>query len=166
MGFLSLTFIYIFFTFNIFPALIFYPCLFVSISLPALFLSLYRHVSLYTPHTPPTHTICLFCSFPDPGAVVETHSAVPYAVIGGVLALLVFTVICVLIVTIWCSVRQKGNTHSNSQTNTPKSTSISFGSGGDKFFNTFFTGTFSHFSTFWCNMLRKNHCRPVTPRFF
>uniref|UniRef100_A0A7N8WPC1 Cell adhesion molecule 4 n=1 Tax=Mastacembelus armatus TaxID=205130 RepID=A0A7N8WPC1_9TELE len=45
----------------------------------------------------------------NPGAVVETHSAVPYAVIGGVLALLVFTVICVLIVTIWCSVRQKGS---------------------------------------------------------
>ncbi|XP_052003438.1 cell adhesion molecule 4-like isoform X3 [Xyrauchen texanus] len=45
----------------------------------------------------------------DPGAVVETHSAVPYAVIGGILALLVFTVICVLIITIWCSVRQKGS---------------------------------------------------------
>ncbi|XP_016141034.1 cell adhesion molecule 4 isoform X2 [Sinocyclocheilus grahami] len=45
----------------------------------------------------------------DPGAVVETHSAVPYAMIGGILALLVFTVICVLIVTIWCSVRQKGS---------------------------------------------------------
>ncbi|XP_030640961.1 cell adhesion molecule 4 [Chanos chanos] len=45
----------------------------------------------------------------DPGAVVETHSAVPYAVVGGVLALLVFTIICVLIVTIWCSVRQKGS---------------------------------------------------------
>uniref|UniRef100_A0A9J8A3I9 Cell adhesion molecule 4 n=2 Tax=Cyprinus carpio TaxID=7962 RepID=A0A9J8A3I9_CYPCA len=45
----------------------------------------------------------------NPGAVVETHSAVPYAVIGGILALLVFTVICVLIVTIWCSVRQKGS---------------------------------------------------------
>uniref|UniRef100_A0A8D0DC39 Cell adhesion molecule 4 n=1 Tax=Sander lucioperca TaxID=283035 RepID=A0A8D0DC39_SANLU len=53
--------------------------------------------------------VCLFCSFSDPGAVVETHSAAPYAVIGGVLALLVFTVICVLIVTIWCSVRQKGS---------------------------------------------------------
>uniref|UniRef100_A0A3Q2UCN4 Cell adhesion molecule 4 n=1 Tax=Fundulus heteroclitus TaxID=8078 RepID=A0A3Q2UCN4_FUNHE len=51
----------------------------------------------------------LLCSLSDPGAVVETHSAVPYAVIGGVLALLVFTVICVLIVTIWCSVRQKGS---------------------------------------------------------
>ncbi|XP_068180333.1 cell adhesion molecule 4 isoform X4 [Antennarius striatus] len=49
----------------------------------------------------------------DPGAVVETHSAVPYAVIGGVLALLVFTVICVLIVTIWCSVRQKGSYHTH-----------------------------------------------------
>nr|XP_043889384.1 cell adhesion molecule 4 isoform X3 [Solea senegalensis] len=45
----------------------------------------------------------------DPGAVVEARSAMPYAVIGGVLALLVFTVICVLIVTIWCSVRQKGS---------------------------------------------------------
>ncbi|XP_055065962.2 cell adhesion molecule 4 isoform X3 [Misgurnus anguillicaudatus] len=45
----------------------------------------------------------------DPGAVVETHSAVPYAVIGGILALLVFTIICVLIITIWCSVRQKGS---------------------------------------------------------
>uniref|UniRef100_A0A8C6TGA2 Cell adhesion molecule 4 n=1 Tax=Neogobius melanostomus TaxID=47308 RepID=A0A8C6TGA2_9GOBI len=45
----------------------------------------------------------------DPNAVVETHSPVPYAVIGGVLALLVFTIICVLIVTIWCSVRQKGS---------------------------------------------------------
>uniref|UniRef100_A0AAZ3P8D8 Ig-like domain-containing protein n=1 Tax=Oncorhynchus tshawytscha TaxID=74940 RepID=A0AAZ3P8D8_ONCTS len=45
----------------------------------------------------------------DPGAVIETHSAVPYAVIGGVLALLVFTIICVLIITIWCSVRQKGS---------------------------------------------------------
>ncbi|XP_016376138.1 cell adhesion molecule 4-like isoform X2 [Sinocyclocheilus rhinocerous] len=47
--------------------------------------------------------------YQDPGAVVETHSAVPYAMIGGILALLVFTVICVLIVTIWCSVRQKGS---------------------------------------------------------
>ncbi len=35
--------------------------------------------------------MCLCVS--DPGAVVETHSAVPYAVIGGILALLVFTVI-------------------------------------------------------------------------
>lgn len=51
----------------------------------------------------------LCASISDPGAVVETHSAVPYAVIGGILALLVFTVICVLIVTIWCSVRQKGD---------------------------------------------------------
>lgn len=64
----------------------------------------------------PTHTICLLCFSSDPGAVVETHSAVPYAVIGGVLALLVFTVICVLIVTIWCSVRQKGNTHTHTNT--------------------------------------------------
>uniref|UniRef100_A0A8C5C0S8 Cell adhesion molecule 4 n=1 Tax=Gadus morhua TaxID=8049 RepID=A0A8C5C0S8_GADMO len=55
-----------------------------------------------------SHPKCMVL-FEDPGAVVETHSAVPYAVIGGVLALLVFTVICVLIITIWCSVRQKGS---------------------------------------------------------
>ncbi|KAK0142757.1 Cell adhesion molecule 4 [Merluccius polli] len=59
---------------------------------------------------PPTLLVTTWALDPkDPGAVVETHSAVPYAVIGGVLALLVFTVICVLIVTIWCSVRQKGS---------------------------------------------------------
>uniref|UniRef100_A0A8D2ZZA8 Cell adhesion molecule 4 n=1 Tax=Scophthalmus maximus TaxID=52904 RepID=A0A8D2ZZA8_SCOMX len=57
----------------------------------------------------PVNYFVSLVSFADPGAVVETHSAVPYAVIGGVLALLVFTVICVLIVTIWCSVRQKGS---------------------------------------------------------
>ncbi|XP_071324700.1 cell adhesion molecule 4 isoform X3 [Trachinotus anak] len=59
--------------------------------------------------TPTLLTPSLALDPEDPGAVVETHSAVPYAVIGGVLALLVFTVICVLIVTIWCSVRQKGS---------------------------------------------------------
>lgn len=58
----------------------------------------------FSPLFPP-----FFSSPSDPSAVVETTSAVPYAVIGGVLALLVFTVICVLIITIWCSVRQKGN---------------------------------------------------------
>ncbi|XP_040899979.1 cell adhesion molecule 4 isoform X2 [Toxotes jaculatrix] len=61
------------------------------------------------PATPTLLTSTLAWDPKDPGAVVETHSAVPYAVIGGVLALLVFTVICVLIVTIWCSVRQKGS---------------------------------------------------------
>ncbi|KAF6716586.1 Cell adhesion molecule 4 [Oryzias melastigma] len=45
----------------------------------------------------------------DPGAVVDPQSAVPYKAIAVVLALLVFTVICVLVVTIWCSVRQKGS---------------------------------------------------------
>ncbi|KAF7652185.1 hypothetical protein LDENG_00100100 [Lucifuga dentata] len=61
---------------------------------------------------PTTPTLLIHSLAPDsedPGAVVDTHSALPYAVIGGVLALLVFTVICVLIVTIWCSVRQKGS---------------------------------------------------------
>ncbi|XP_023186703.1 cell adhesion molecule 4 isoform X1 [Xiphophorus maculatus] len=86
-------------------------------------LLVYENVSVTTmaPTTPPTQptstppTTSLlkpksrFLDPEDPGAVVETHSAVPYAVIGGVLALLVFTVICVLIVTIWCSVRQKGS---------------------------------------------------------
>lgn len=45
----------------------------------------------------------------DPGAVIEAQSSVPYAIIGGILAILVFLVICVLIVMIWCSVRQKGS---------------------------------------------------------
>ncbi|XP_068592664.1 cell adhesion molecule 4 isoform X2 [Cebidichthys violaceus] len=86
-------------------------------------LLVYDNVSVTTtvPPTPTTQQITSHPTTPtlltpsfapdpkDPGAVVETHSAVPYAVIGGVLALLVFTVICVLIVTIWCSVRQKGS---------------------------------------------------------
>ncbi|XP_068615395.1 cell adhesion molecule 4 [Brachionichthys hirsutus] len=65
------------------------------------------------PATPTLLTLSFAPDAEDPGAVVETHSAVPYAVIGGVLALLVFTVICVLIVTIWCSVRQKGSYHTH-----------------------------------------------------
>ncbi|XP_029927616.1 cell adhesion molecule 4 isoform X2 [Myripristis murdjan] len=86
-------------------------------------LLVYDNVSVTTTAPPPltttpvtshpaTPTLPIFSVAPDakdPGAVVETHSAVPYAVIGGVLALLVFTVICVLIITIWCSVRQKGS---------------------------------------------------------
>uniref|UniRef100_A0A674DDV9 Cell adhesion molecule 4 n=1 Tax=Salmo trutta TaxID=8032 RepID=A0A674DDV9_SALTR len=64
-----------------------------------------------TSHHATSHPITLLITpsyAPDP-RVIETHSAVPYAVIGGVLALLVFTIICVLIITIWCSVRQKGS---------------------------------------------------------
>ncbi|KAM9299159.1 cell adhesion molecule 4 [Gastrophryne carolinensis] len=45
----------------------------------------------------------------DPGAIIEAQTQVPYAIIGGILALLVFLVICVLIVMVWCSVRQKGS---------------------------------------------------------
>uniref|UniRef100_A0A4W5LFT8 Cell adhesion molecule 4 n=1 Tax=Hucho hucho TaxID=62062 RepID=A0A4W5LFT8_9TELE len=76
-------------------------------------LLVYENVSvttmvLPTSHHATSHPINLLLT-PNPGAVIETHSAVPYAVIGGILALLVFTVICVLIVTIWCSVRQKGS---------------------------------------------------------
>ncbi|XP_014881687.1 cell adhesion molecule 4 isoform X4 [Poecilia latipinna] len=78
-------------------------------------LLVYENVSVTTmapttsPIQPTSTPTSSFLDPEDPGAVVETHSAVPYAVIGGVLALLVFTVICVLIVTIWCSVRQKGS---------------------------------------------------------
>uniref|UniRef100_A0A3B3VCX7 Cell adhesion molecule 4 n=1 Tax=Poecilia latipinna TaxID=48699 RepID=A0A3B3VCX7_9TELE len=71
-------------------------------------LLVYENVSVTT-MAPTTSPIQPTSTPTNPGAVVETHSAVPYAVIGGVLALLVFTVICVLIVTIWCSVRQKGS---------------------------------------------------------
>ncbi|XP_061072539.1 cell adhesion molecule 4 isoform X1 [Conger conger] len=76
-------------------------------------LLVYENVSV-TPTAPPTSVPTSLtpidgASPRDPGAVVETQSAVPYAVIGGILALLVFAVICVLIVTIWCSVRQKGS---------------------------------------------------------
>ncbi|XP_069496988.1 cell adhesion molecule 4 isoform X1 [Ambystoma mexicanum] len=45
----------------------------------------------------------------DPGAIIEAQTSVPYAIIGGILAILVFLVICVLIVMVWCSVRQKGS---------------------------------------------------------
>lgn len=83
-------------------------------------LLVYENVSVTTMVLPTSHhatshpiTLLITPSYApdprDPGAVIETHSAVPYAVIGGVLALLVFTIICVLIITIWCSVRQKGS---------------------------------------------------------
>ncbi|CAM4697718.1 unnamed protein product [Lepidochelys olivacea] len=45
----------------------------------------------------------------DPGAIVEAQTSVPYAIVGGILALLVFAVICVLIGMVWGSVRQKGS---------------------------------------------------------
>lgn len=47
-------------------------------------------------------------SLADPGAVVEAQTSVPYAIVGGILALLVFLIICVLVGMVWCSVRQKG----------------------------------------------------------
>jgi hypothetical protein len=40
--------------------------------------------------------------------VVEAQTSVPYAIVGGILALLVFLIICVLVGMVWCSVRQKG----------------------------------------------------------
>ncbi|XP_064425549.1 cell adhesion molecule 4 [Latimeria chalumnae] len=45
----------------------------------------------------------------DPGAIIEAQTSVPYAIIGGILAVLVFAVICILTVMVWCSVRQKGS---------------------------------------------------------
>ena len=92
-------------------------------SLPSLFLSFIFILLFSTPLTPLMHFLS---PFSDPGAVVETQSPVPYTVIGGVLALLVFTVICILIVTIWCSVRQKGNAQACSWVHTPSKTKCSF----------------------------------------
>nr|XP_008518330.1 PREDICTED: cell adhesion molecule 4 [Equus przewalskii] len=37
----------------------------------------------------------------DPGAVVEAQTSVPYAIVGGILALLVFLIICVLVGMVW-----------------------------------------------------------------
>ncbi|EPY88252.1 immunoglobulin superfamily, member 4C-like protein [Camelus ferus] len=48
----------------------------------------------------------------DPGAVVEAQTSVPYAIVGGILALLVFLIICVLVGMVWCSVRQKAQAQS------------------------------------------------------
>ncbi|XP_069792489.1 cell adhesion molecule 4 isoform X2 [Narcine bancroftii] len=45
----------------------------------------------------------------DQGAVVETRMSMGYTVVGGVLAVLVFLVICALIVTVWVSMKQKGS---------------------------------------------------------
>uniref|UniRef100_UPI00398F0607 cell adhesion molecule 4 isoform X2 n=1 Tax=Pristiophorus japonicus TaxID=55135 RepID=UPI00398F0607 len=45
----------------------------------------------------------------DPGAVVEPQTSINYAVVGGILALFVFALICILIVTVWYSMRQKGS---------------------------------------------------------
>ena len=45
---------------------------------------------------------------PDPDAVVAAQRSVPYAIVGGILALLVFLLICVLVTMVWCSIRQKG----------------------------------------------------------
>ncbi|XP_059813450.1 cell adhesion molecule 4-like isoform X2 [Hypanus sabinus] len=46
---------------------------------------------------------------PDQSAVVEPRTSTSYTIVGGVLAVLVFVVICVLIVTVWFSMRQKGS---------------------------------------------------------
>ncbi|XP_033928212.1 B-cell receptor CD22 [Melopsittacus undulatus] len=45
----------------------------------------------------------------DPGAVVAAPRAVPFAIVGGVLALLVFLLLCLLGALLWGSVRQKGS---------------------------------------------------------
>lgn len=50
--------------------------------------------------------------------VVEAQASLPYAIVGGILALLVFLIICVLVEgMVWCSVRQKvSGAESNSAT--------------------------------------------------
>ncbi|XP_048476545.1 cell adhesion molecule 4-like [Rhincodon typus] len=45
----------------------------------------------------------------DPDTVVDAQRSVSYAVVGGMLALFVFVIICMLIVTVWFSMRQKGS---------------------------------------------------------
>uniref|UniRef100_A0A8D0HH62 Cell adhesion molecule 4 n=1 Tax=Sphenodon punctatus TaxID=8508 RepID=A0A8D0HH62_SPHPU len=69
----------------------------------------------------------------DPGSIVETQTSVPYAIVGGILALLVFLVICVLIVMVWCSIRQKGSylTHEASGLDEHGEAREAFLNGGD-----------------------------------
>ncbi|XP_054855385.1 cell adhesion molecule 4 [Eublepharis macularius] len=69
----------------------------------------------------------------DPGAIVEAQTSVPYAIVGGILALLVFLVICVLIVMVWCSIRQKGSylTHEASGLDEHGEAREAFLNGGD-----------------------------------
>ncbi|XP_071588789.1 cell adhesion molecule 4, partial [Heliangelus exortis] len=43
----------------------------------------------------------------DPGAVVSARGAVPFAIVGGSLALLVFLLLLLLGALVWCSIRQK-----------------------------------------------------------
>ncbi|XP_054035516.1 cell adhesion molecule 4 [Dryobates pubescens] len=45
----------------------------------------------------------------DPGAVVAAQRALPYAIVGGILALLVFLLLLLLAAMVWCSIRQKGS---------------------------------------------------------
>uniref|UniRef100_A0A8C6VM36 Cell adhesion molecule 4 n=1 Tax=Naja naja TaxID=35670 RepID=A0A8C6VM36_NAJNA len=69
----------------------------------------------------------------DPGAIVEAQTSVPYAIVGGILALLVFLVICVLIIMVWCSIRQKGSylTHEASGLDEHGEAREAFLNGGD-----------------------------------
>ncbi|XP_068944326.1 cell adhesion molecule 4 [Petaurus breviceps papuanus] len=69
----------------------------------------------------------------DPGAVVEAQTSVPYAIVGGILALLVFLIICVLVGMVWCSVRQKGSylTHEASGLDEQGEAREAFLNGGD-----------------------------------
>ncbi|XP_026537232.1 cell adhesion molecule 4-like [Notechis scutatus] len=68
-----------------------------------------------------------------PGAIVEAQTSVPYAIVGGILALLVFLVICVLIIMVWCSIRQKGSylTHEASGLDEHGEAREAFLNGGD-----------------------------------
>ncbi|XP_042748068.1 cell adhesion molecule 4-like [Lagopus leucura] len=69
----------------------------------------------------------------DPDAVVAAQRSVPYAIVGGILALLVFLLICVLVTMVWCSIRQKGSylTHEASGLDEHGEAREAFLNGGD-----------------------------------
>ncbi|XP_071656647.1 cell adhesion molecule 4 isoform X1 [Patagioenas fasciata] len=70
------------------------------------------------------------------GAVLATPQATPFAIVGGVLALLVFLLLCLLGALLWCSVRQKGSylTHEASGLDEPGEAREAFlgGDGGKR----------------------------------
>lgn len=69
----------------------------------------------------------------DRGAIVEQQNSLSYAMVGGVLALLVFVLICALTITAWFSVRQKGSylTHEASRLDEHGEVREAFINGGD-----------------------------------
>lgn len=127
-------------------------CFFISMSLSAPFSPI---ISTF-PFKDPAFSWCALFNplvLTDPGAIVDSQSAVPYKAIAVVLALLVFTVICVLVVTIWCSVRQKGKVQTHS-----KNAQLCLSQW--EYFIIFASEIVSHFYRFQSNLqLKKTHWR-------